>query len=49
MSSRFLALIRLAVREVDFPVTRVFGSQRRVVDYQQVLRVAFLGLFREIK
>ena len=35
MSCRFLALVRLAVREVNFPVTRVFGSQRRIVDHHR--------------
>ena len=45
----FLAFVRLAVREMTFPVFCVFGSQGSIVDHEQILGIMFFGLLREIE
>jgi len=49
LSRWFLALVRLAVREMNVPIRHVLGSQGRVVNDQQVFRITFLRLHREIE
>ena len=45
----FLAFVRLAVREMTFPVFCVLGSQGSIVDHEQILGIMFFGLLREIE